>query len=87
LKSADQDLQWQCETVAASFRKYRSSGEVPAPHYPMRIAILLSKAKDFDRERKFLSAWCKHFPVGNGTKYAALVKRAEKAGAFNETNR
>lgn len=86
MKTADQDLQWQCETVAASFRKYRLSGEVPAPHYPMRVAILLSKEKDFDRERKFLAAWCKHFPAGNGATYAALVKRAEKTGAFNGTN-
>ena len=83
MKTADQDLQWQCETVATSFRKYRISGEVPAPHYPMRIAILLGKAKDTDRERQFLAAWCKHFPTGNGTTYAALVKRAEKTGAFN----
>jgi len=87
MKTADQDLQWQCETVATSFRRYRKTGEVPAPHYPMRIAILLNKAKDFDRERKFLAAWCKHFPVGNGRTYAALVKRAEKTGALNSDPR
>lgn len=82
LKTADQDLQWRCETVKTSFRKYLTSGEIQAPHYPMRIAILLSKAKDFDRERQFLAAWCKHFPEGNGTTYAALIKRAEKTEAL-----
>lgn len=87
MKTADQDLQWQCETVATSFCRYRKSGEVPAPHYPMRIAILLSKAKDFNRERQFLAAWCKHFPTGNGTTYAALVKRAKKTGTNNSDPR
>ena len=82
MKEADQDLAWQCSTVAQAFRRYLEIGEAPAPHYSMRVVVLLSKAKDIDREKKFLAAWCKHFSFGNGAKYAALVERAKKVGAI-----
>ncbi len=82
MKEADRDLAWQCSTVSDAFQRYLEIGEAPAPHYPMRVAVLLSKAKDIDREKKFLAAWCKHFPFGNGAKYAALVERAKKVGAI-----
>lgn len=82
MKIVDQDLGWQCGTVAAAFEKFRKTGEVPAPYYPMRVAILLRKAKDSDREKQFLAGWCRHFPSGNGAKYGALVQRARKIGAI-----
>jgi hypothetical protein len=82
MKAVDQDLVWQCETVTAAFERYLKTGEIPAPHYPMRVVVLLRKAKDFDRERQFLAAWCNHFPSGNGATYAALVERAKKTGAI-----
>ena len=82
MKTADQDLGWQCDTTSDAFRRYLTSGEIPAPHYPMRVAVLLRKEKDFEREKRFLAAWCKHFPSGNGTTYAKLVERAKKAGAI-----
>lgn len=82
MKVVDQDLVWQCETVTAAFERYLKTGEIPAPHYPMRVVVLLHKAKDFDRERQFLAAWCNHFPSGNGATYAALVERAKKTGAI-----
>ncbi|MDF2096396.1 hypothetical protein [Aquibaculum arenosum] len=82
MKQADQDLGWQCDTVTDSFNRYLETGEIPAPHYPMRIAILLRKAKDFDREKRFLEVWCKHFPSGNGATYTRLVERAKKSGAI-----
>jgi hypothetical protein len=87
MKTVDQDLAWQCETVAAAFDRYQLSGEVPAPHFPMRVTVLLRKAKDFDRERDFLAAWCRHFPRGAGVKYAALVDRAMKVGALGPSGR
>ena len=83
MKQADQDIGWQCDTVSDAFKRYLETGEIPAPHYPMRIAVLLRKAKDFDREKQFLATWCKHFPSGNGVTYAALVERAKKAGAVS----
>lgn len=83
LKSTDQNLDWQCDTVADFFRRYLQIGEVPAPYFPMRVAILLRKAKEHEREKRFLSAWCRHFPSGNGVKYGKLVERARKLGATN----
>ena len=83
LRTVDQDLNWQCDTVADAFKRFREIGEVPAPYYPMRIAILLRKAKEHDREKFFLRAWCRHFPSGNGVKYAKLVQRAMKLGAID----
>ena len=86
MKDVDQDLQWQCKTVTEAFNTYRTTGILPAPHYPMRIAILLRKAKDHDREHIFLAAHCRHFPsedTGQYAAYTALTKRAEKINAFN----
>lgn len=80
IKEVDHDLGWQCRTVSDAFERYLKIGEMPAPHFPMRVAILLRKAKDFDREKRFLAGWCKHFPKGNGVKYGQLVERAKKAG-------
>lgn len=82
MKEADQDLAWQCNTVSDAFQRYLEIGETPAPHYPMRVAVLLSKAKDFNREREFLAAWCAHFPSGNGATYAVLLEMAKKVGAI-----
>ena len=82
MKDADQSLSWQCDTVTEAFERYLNTGETPAPHYPKRIAILLSKAKDFEREKQFLAAWCRHFPAGNGVTYGQLVERAKKTGAI-----
>ena len=83
LRSKDQNLEWQCDTVAASFRRYLEIGEVPAPYFPWRVAILLRKAKQHDREKRFLAAWCRHFPFGNGVKYGKIVERARKLGAID----
>lgn len=80
VKEADQNLFWQCDTVAEAFKRYLEIGETPAPHYPIRITVLLRKEKDFDREKQFLAAWCKHFSSDKGTGYAALVERAKKVG-------
>jgi len=79
-KSIDNDLVAQAGIVADTFRDYLRTGEVPPPHYPWRIAVILSKAKMKDLERDFLAAWCKHFPKGNGSRYDDLVARARKMG-------
>ena len=81
----EKDLKFDCIVVAESFHKYRLSGTIPAPAYPLSMAILLRKSKDHDRERMFLAAWCRHFPTGNGVKFETLFKRAEKTGAFKIT--
>ena len=58
----------------------------PAPYYSHRIVVILSKQKEVEREKAFLAAWCKHFSeVGIGRRYADLVERARKKGAFLST--
>lgn len=80
LQSIDNDLPVQVDIVDKACRSYFSTGEVPAPYYPWRIAVILSKAKMKDREREFLAAWCRHFAEGRGTRYGELVERAKKLG-------
>ena len=82
MRNADQNLDWQCDTVAAGFERFKRPGRFRAPHYPMRIAILLRKARDSDREKQFLAAWCRHFPSGNGVTYGKLAERARKMGVI-----
>ncbi len=85
LHSIDNDLTAQVEIVDTSCRSYFKTGETPAPYYPWRIAVILSKMREKDRERDFLSAWCRHFPDdGGGGRYADLVKRAKKLGGRSD---
>ena len=79
----DKDLGWQIQTVESAFRDYLKTGDIPAPYYPLRVAILLRKAKENERERAFLAAWCRHFEAGSGigATYPKLHERARKTGA------
>ena len=82
LRETDNDLGWQCQFVTESFARFQRMAEVPAPHFPMRIAIILRKAREPERERAFLAAWCRHFGrENNGVTYIALARRAKKLGA------
>ena len=83
IRDTNQDMGWQCDTVDEAFARYVRTGEIPAPHYPLRIAILLRKAKEPERERRFLAAWCRHFETGPGAKYSKLSERARKTGAID----
>ncbi len=88
LKNTANDLDVQVKIVDEAFAHYVVTGEAPAPYYPMRIAIILSKAKRKDKEREFLAAWCRHFSaIGQraGARYGALVSRAEKLGVTIST--
>ncbi len=78
LRMTDNDLVWQCETVSAAFRRYQRTGETPAPYFALRVAIVLRKAREHARERKFLAAWCRHFRRHVGGKYTTLVERYAK---------
>lgn len=84
MQAKDKDLGWQCDTVETAFRHYLETGDIPAPHYPLRVAILLRKAKERERERAFLAAWCRQFPAGTGVgmTYLKLHERAAKTGAI-----
>lgn len=62
MKVKDQDLEWQVDITKKLFEMHLEKGEMPAPHYPRRIMVLMRKARDYDRERVFLTAWRRHFP-------------------------
>ncbi|KAB2679640.1 hypothetical protein F9K85_01595 [Brucella tritici] len=86
LQSIDNDLSAQIDIVDKACRSFFETGEVPAPYYPWRIAVILSKRKMKDREREFLAGWCRHFSFGIGGRYGDLVRRAEKLGVSKQTN-
>jgi hypothetical protein len=80
LRSIEHDLDAQVAIVSRSFDDYLARGEVPAPHYAMRVAILLSKNGHKRHEMAFLAAWCKHFGSVGGATYEKLAARARKLG-------
>jgi hypothetical protein len=83
IKQYDNDLAKQVEIVGEGLDGWERSGMTPAPYYSYRIAVILSKQKEVEREKAFLAAWCRHFSeVGAGQRYSALVERARKKGAI-----
>lgn len=83
LARIEHDLDAQISIVDGMFTEYLAHGDIPAPHYAMRIAILLSKAKAKEQEADFLRGWCKHFGrVRNGGNYSKLAERARKLGVY-----
>ena len=80
MRAADNDLGKQVQIVDDAFDAWFERGYSVAPYYPHRIAIILSKGKRKDLEKRFLASWCRHFPIGNGAKYETLAKRARKLG-------
>ena len=83
IKQYDNDLAKQVEIVSEGLDGWKRSGMTPAPYYSYRIAVILSKQKEAEREKAFLAAWCRHFSeVGIGQRYADLVERARKKGAI-----
>lgn len=80
LGSIDNDLGAQVQIVGTACRAYFDTGEIPAPYYAWRIAIILSKAKQPEHEKAFLAAWCRHFGATSGRRYEDLAERARKRG-------
>jgi hypothetical protein len=78
MRAIDNDLGEQVAVVSQSFANYLEIGEIPAPYYPWRIAVILRRAKKPEMERRFLAAWCLHFPCGVGQRYVDLVERYQK---------
>ncbi len=82
LKSIDNDLGRQIGIVNQSLVNWFHKGEIPAPYYAWRIAVILGKAKRKSEEAAFLGAWCKHFGAVRGSRYEALAKRARKLSVY-----
>ena len=79
------DLQFQMKVVKDSFESYFETDETPAPGYPFRIAVILSKAKRKDLELEFLNAWVAKFPDKVGGTYTKLIERRDKLALRMET--
>jgi hypothetical protein len=81
LQSIKQNLDAQIDVFNHGLDEYFRTGDYPPPYYPMRIAIILRKQNQKERERRFLSAYCNHF-VQTATSRIAneFVDRAIKAG-------
>ncbi len=78
-KGKEQDLAFQCDYVRASFERYWMVGEPVPPYFVERIAVLLRRAREPDRELRFLLAWYRH--AGDrptGTRHAKLIERLRK---------
>lgn len=87
LHGIDNDLGAQLAILEGAFSLWFSIGEVVAPYYAWRVALILRKAKRRDLELKWLAAWCRHFcpkEYWNGQRFKALADRflsmAEKPG-------
>ena len=80
LKKIDNELDEQVKIVGEAFTDYLKTGEHPAPYYAWRIAIILRKAKMKEKEKEFLTAWCRHFAKTKGNRYEAIAARAAKMG-------
>lgn len=83
LQSIKQDLNAQIDIFAHGLNEYFKTGDHPPPYYPMRIAIILRKQKQNERERLFLAAYCKHFATKRGSRTdEKIMARATGLGAY-----
>lgn len=74
----ESDLGKQIQIVSRSVEKWFSTGDIPAPHYPWRVAVLLSRSKLVDHERRFLTAFCRHFGKARGKKFEQIAQREQQ---------
>ncbi len=82
IKQTDNDLEFQLEWLTTNLNDWFMHGLPPAPYPAWRLAIILRRMKYKNTETSFLTAWCKHFPDGNGRRYQQLLERARKVGAI-----
>ena len=81
LRAIKDDLSAQIEIFEHDLHKWFTQGEFPPPHYPMRIAIILRKQKQHDREKRFLAAYLMNFRTKRGCATdEKIVDRARKMG-------
>jgi hypothetical protein len=81
IKAYNQDIRWQAMMVRRGVDDWHERGHSIPPHFADRIATLLRKAKQFDLERAFLTAYLRHFLTKwGGLTEIKLANRAVKAG-------
>jgi hypothetical protein len=82
-RNIDNDLEAQIKIVSEAFDLYLKAGEVPAPYYPYRIAVIARKAELREEEQAFLAAWCRHFSNRVGGTYERPIDRTKRRGPLN----
>jgi len=82
LRSIDNDIIEQIKIIEHCLPRWFFMGQFPPPYYAGRIAVILRKAKEYGRERKFLRAYLVNFRsrLGKGRADEWLIERAEKMG-------
>lgn len=82
LRSINNNLVAQINVIEHYLPKWFSAGEFPPPYYAMRVAIILRKAKEHERERNFLATYLKNFRsrYGGSRSDEQLIERAVKLG-------
>ena len=80
IRSFNDDLGRQVQIIQQMLDSWFEWGETVYPYYPLRVAIILRKAKAFEDERRFLAAFGKHFRGKGASPYEKLTTRAEKLG-------
>jgi len=82
LKNTDNNLKEQISVFNFGLNRWFEHGETHPPYFPMRIAIILSKRKELEKEKKFLAAYCRHFKDRIGNTDQKITARAIKKGAI-----
>ena len=82
LKNTDNDLMEQISIFNFGLDRWFEYGETHPPYFPWRIAVILSKRKEFEKEKRFLAAYCRHFKFSVGTTDRKITERAFKKGAI-----
>ena len=80
IKKIDNDLSELLQIVEQGFDRLHERGEIPAPHYPWRIAVILSREKQKELELLFLRSWCKQVEHLDylGKRYTDIFTRLQK---------
>lgn len=60
LRMIDNDLEIQCDFVRTFFARHWQIGLTGISHYVWRVAVLLRRAGELERELRFLQAVCRH---------------------------
>lgn len=84
LKKTDNDLKEQISIFNFGLDRWFEYGETHPPYFPLRIAIILSKRKELEKEKHFLAAYCRHFKFRAGTRDQQITNRAIKKGAISQ---
>lgn len=81
LKTTKDDMYEQVKTFDGFLDRWTTDGMQPPPYWTWRITVILRKAKLYDVEKRFLSAYFRHFWSQRGSSTdTKLGDRALKIG-------